>query len=286
MGEDGLTVFPKLKAGPRGGGAPDVTVVYFHGQPGSPAELDLVFADRREHQGRVHAPDRATDRPDLSLAAYLAHLAASVLQRLPEGQVRLVGFSLGSYVAVEVGLRLEALGRGRDLSLDLVSAAAPLGCGDFLPDMAGGRVFSLARSQPRLFSALTSVQAGLSKIAPGLLYAQIFSGAAGADAQLARDAAFQTTVRGMIAHSLARGARAYRREILGYVAQPAERLAGLRAPVTLWQGDADTWTPPAMAQAIVAARPGDTILRRFPGLSHYSTLQVALPQILAGAAST
>ncbi|MDO8912745.1 MAG: alpha/beta hydrolase [Phenylobacterium sp.] len=259
-----------------------MTVVYFHGQPGSPAELDLVFPERREHQGRVHAPDRATDRPDLSLSAYLDHLTADVLRRLPEGQIRLVGFSLGSYVAVEVGLRLEALGRGRDLSLDLVSAAAPLDCGDFLPDMAGGAVFALARNQPRLFSALTSVQGGLSRVAPGLLFAQIFAGAAGADAQLARDPAFQTTVRGMIAHSLARGAQAYRREILGYVAQPTQRLAGLCAPITLWQGDADTWTPPAMAQAIVAIRPAT--LRRFPGLSHYSTLQVALPQILAGAA--
>lgn len=259
-----------------------MTVVYFHGQPGSPAELDLVFPDRREHQGRVHAPDRPTDRPDLSLSAYLDHLTADVLRRLPEGQIRLVGFSLGSYVAVEVGLRLEALGRGRDLSLDLVSTAAPLDCGDFLPDMAGGAVFALARNQPRLFSALTSVQGGLSRVAPGLLFAQIFAGAAGADAQLARDPAFQTTVRGMIAHSLARGARAYRREVLGYVAQPAQRLAGLSAPITLWQGDADTWTPPAMAQAIVAVRPAT--LRRFPGLSHYSTLQAALPQILAGAA--
>lgn len=260
-----------------------MTVVYFHGQPGSPAELDLVFADARGRQGRVHAPDRATDRPDLPLAAYLDHLAADIVQRIPEGPIRLVGFSLGSYVAVEVGLRLEALGRG--LSLDLVSAAAPLDCGDFLPDMAGGAVFALARDRPRLFSALTSVQGGLSRIAPGLLFAQIFAGSAGADAQLARDPAFQTTVRDMIAHSLARGARAYRREILGYVAQPAERPAGLRAPVTLWQGDADTWTPPAMADAIAAVRPGDTLLRRFPGLSHYSTLKAALPQILAGAAS-
>lgn len=259
-----------------------MTVVYFHGQPGSPAELDLVFADPREHQGRVHAPDRATDRPDLPLAAYLDHLAADIGQRFPEGPLRLVGFSLGSFVAVEIGLRLEAL--GRNLSLDLVSAAAPLDCGDFLPDMAGGAVFALARNQPALFSALTSVQGGLSRVAPGLLFAQIFAGAAGADAHLARDPAFQARVRGMIAHSLARGARAYRREILGYVAQPAQRLAGLRAPITLWQGDDDTWTPPAMAEAIVAVRPAT--LRRFPGLSHYSTLQAALPQILAGAAST
>ena len=76
-------------------------------------------------------------------------------------------------------------------------------------------------------------------------------------------------------------ARGYRREISGYVAQTSGRLSRLTQPVTLWQGLADTWTPPAMAQALAAARPETRTLRTFPGLPHYSTLQAALPEIFS-----
>nr|QQZ49659.1 hypothetical protein JKL49_22710 [Phenylobacterium glaciei] len=50
----------------------------------------------------------------------------------------------------------------------------------------------------------------------------------------------------------------------------------------LWQGQADSWTPPAMAQALAAARPQSRTLRTFAGLSHYSTLRAALPEIFGG----
>lgn len=52
-------------------------------------------------------------------------------------------------------------------------------------------------------------------------------------------------------------------------------------PVAFWQGLADTWTPPAMARALAAARPETRMLRPFPGLSHYSTLKAALPEVFS-----
>lgn len=250
--------------------------VYFHGQPGSLEELTL--AGGASLPPGLFAPDRATDRPDLPLGAYLDHLAATILARLPDGPIRLVGFSLGAFVALEVALRIA----GRDVRLDLVSPAAPLGLGDFLPDMAGGAVFGLAARSPGLFGLLTGVQGVLARAAPGLLFSQIFAGAAGADGALARDPGFQATIRRILAHGLARGAKGYRREVLGYVGWAPERLSGLTHPVALWQGEADTWTPPAMARALAAALPGAPMLRTFPGLSHYSTLQAALPEIFAG----
>ena len=250
--------------------------VYFHGQPGSPDELSLVAAGRLP--SGLFAPDRATDRPDLPLGGYLDHLTATVLARYPAGPIRLVGFSLGAVVAIEVALRIA----GRDVRLDLVSPAAPLGLGDFLPDMAGGAVFGLAARSPGLFGLLTGVQGALARLAPDLLFSQIFAGAAGADADLARDPAFQATLKRILAHGLAGGAKGYRREVLGYVAWAPERLSGLTHPVTLWQGEADSWTPPAMARALAAALPGAPEVRTFPGLSHYSTLQAALPAIFAG----
>ena len=252
--------------------------VYFHGQPGSPDELTLVGAARLPPA--LLAPDRAADRPDLPLEPYLDHLAAAVRARFPAGAIRLVGFSLGAFVALEVALRLA----DREVRLELVSPAAPLGLGDFLPDMAGGAVFGLAGRSPGLFGLLTGVQGGLARLAPGLLFGQIFAGAAGADADLARDPAFRATITRILRHTLAHGATGYRREVLGYVGWSPERLSGLRHPVTLWQGEADTWTPPAMARALARALPGAPTLRTFPGLSHYSTLQAALPEIFAAGA--
>ena len=120
-------------------------IVYFHGQPGSPDELTLVSAVGLPPG--LFAPDRAVDRPDLPLGPWLDHLTATVLARYPAGPIRLVGFSLGAFMAIEVALRIA----DREVRLDLVSPAAPLGLGDFLPDMAGGPVFGLAARNPGLF---------------------------------------------------------------------------------------------------------------------------------------
>jgi pimeloyl-ACP methyl ester carboxylesterase len=252
--------------------------VYFHGQPGSPLELRLCGLEGWLASPELFAPDRGHERRELPLEPYMEHLVEGVVRRFPEGPLRLVGFSLGGFVAVEVALRLAE--RGRDLRLDLVSAATPLGLGHFLPHMAGGLVFDLAARRPRLFGLLTSLQGGLSRAAPGLLFDQLFRTATGRDAELVADPALRRTLQAMVGRSLRGGARGYRREIVGYVAQDVERPSRLDAPVTLWQGDADNWTPPGMAEAFAAVRPEVRTVRTLPGLSHYSTLRAALPEIL------
>ena len=60
----------------------------------------------------------------------------------------------------------------------------------------------------------------------------------------------------------------------------AARLARLHRPVRIWQGRDDTWTPPQMAEALARALPDVRSLTWLDGLSHYSTLQQALPRIL------
>ena len=155
--------------------------VYVHGQPGSPEELRLVRADGWSGAQDLLAPDRAGEGADLPLAAYLDHLARTILQRVPAGPIRLVGFSLGGVIALDIVRRLIGAAGDRDLSLDLIATPAPLGDADVLKQMAGGMVFSLARTRPSLFGLLTSLQGALSRWAPGLLYRQIFAAAAGAD---------------------------------------------------------------------------------------------------------
>ncbi len=257
-------------------------LIYFHGQPGAPGEL-AVASPGQTLPAALFAPDRAAYRPELPLAQALDQLAGEIGRRFPQGPIRLVGFSLGGFIALETALRLEAAGRP-ELSLDLVSAAAPLDCGDVLPAMAGRAVFTLARDRPRLFALLTRAQGWMARRAPAFLLRQIFADAAGADADLARDPVFQAALAAILVHSLGGDARGYRREVLAYVAWPTSRLAALRAPVTLWQGEADTWTPPAMADALATALPNVVAVRRFEDLSHYSTLRRALPEILGAAA--
>ena len=257
---------------------PQALYVYFHGQPGSPEELSLVRADGWGRAEALYVPNRAAEHPRLTLAAYLDRLTETIAERRPQGPVRLVGFSLGGVVAIEMGLRLIAANPAMDVSLDLISTPAPLSSGDFLPSMAGGIVFSLARGSPLLFGLLTSLQGGLTRLAPGLLFDQLFATAAGADRDLARQPAFRATLQGILANSLRSGAKGYRREVLAYVAQDGAQWSRFDRPVRLWQGLADTWTPPEMTAPLAAAFPHATVTT-FEGLSHYSTLRAALPEI-------
>ena len=192
--------------------------VYFHGQPGSPEELQLAGPGAWAGAA-LYAPDRARDRPDLAMGPYLDHLTQAVLGCYPTGSIRLIGFSMGAFIAIEVALRLMKCAPDQAVSLDLVSAAAPLGCGDFRPHMAGGAVFALARDRPRLFALTTAVQGWLAKAAPDFLFAQVFARPAGGDADLVRDPAFRAMVKAILRHATARGARGFRREMLAYVAR-------------------------------------------------------------------
>ena len=252
--------------------------VYFHGQPGSPEELSLVRADGWRRAEALYVPNRAAEHPRLTLPDYLDRLTQTILERRPQGPVRLVGFSLGGVIAIEAGLRLIAASPAMDVSLDLISTPAPLSRGDFLPAMAGGIVFSLARRAPPLFGLLTSLQGGLSRLAPGRLFDQLFATAAGADKDLAREPAFRATLQAILSSSLRDGAEGYRREVLAYVAQDGAQWSRFDRPVRLWHGLADTWTPPEMTGPLAAAFPQASVTT-FEGPSHYSTLRAALPEI-------
>lgn len=248
---------------------------YFHGQPGAPLELGILLSRPAD----VFAPDRNRDRPELSAGAYYDHLAQEIRRLRPDGPLRLVGFSIGAFVACEVALRLD----DRDLALDLISPAAPLGLGDFLPHMAGGPVFRLARDRPMAFRILTWAQGLVARGAPDLLLDQLFASASGEDAVLARSARFRHILTAAMNQSLGQGATGYRRDLHAYVRAAGDRFAGLSAPMTLWHGSADTWAPSGMSQALAAQRPTRRQVRLLPGQSHYSTLMAAAGEIFAAA---
>ncbi len=252
-------------------------VVYFHGAPGAPEEVARFDALARRHGVRLAAIDRGGFAPELGPEAYRVALADGIASLADGASVHLVGFSLGAFVALTTAPRLGS----QVASLDLVSAAAPLELGDFLPGMAGRPVFDMARRSPLGFRAMTRVQAALAAHAPAKLFGMLFATAAGGDRALAGEQGFRDEVGAVLRRALGPGRRGYRRDVSAYVRPWAETLAEVRAPAWLWHGRDDNWAPPAMAVALEHALPEVRRLEIAPGLSHYSCLFEAMPQVLA-----
>lgn len=247
-------------------------IVYFHGSPGSPRELALF--GRGALNAGVFAPDR-THWLQHSEVDNFDRLAADIRIFSCGTPVHLVAFSLGVRPALLIAARLrEEVG-----AIDLISPAAPADGGDYR-GMAGHRVFDLAARSPYAFALLTALQGTAARFASEFLYRQLFTTAQGGDRELAIQPTFRTMMYKVLADSLTHGASGYRADVLGYVAPWGDMLATVTQPTTLWHGDADNWAPPAMSELLAARLANVTRVHRLTGLSHYSTLAVALDGLL------
>ncbi len=240
-------------------------LAYCHGMPGGPGEWAANAPPALANAAWL--ADR--NDPDLTFDA----IAAALTTQFPDG-VCLIGFSAGAFAALQVAARMGAGVR----ALHLISPAAPLQLGQFLPDMAGGPIFRLAACHPRLFGLVVRVQSLLARRAPYFLLHRLFATAQGGDRALLADAAFVEGMAEVLRAGLGSIPGGFRREVLAYVADWRGDLAGVTVPVTIWQGDQDNWTPPAMGRALHAALPG-SVLEILPGCSHYSALRAALARI-------
>ena len=166
--------------------------------------------------------------------------------------------------------------------IDLIAPAVPLSLGDFLPDMAGGALFGVARDHPRLFGLLTRAQVLGARFAPAMLVKALLADTRGGDAALGSDPAFRALLASMLGETFASGGRGYRAEIADYVSDWTHRLDAVTQPVTIWQGDQDNWVPPEMAKALAVRLPVVARLEMLPGLSHYSALQWYLQRFSPG----
>jgi pimeloyl-ACP methyl ester carboxylesterase len=236
------------------------TTLYFHGLPGSAAELAAFGPELVARTAGFRVAARGGD---------FARLAEGIAAQFPEGPLRLVGFSLGAAAA----LRIAPLLGERVAQIDLVSPAAPLQLGDFLAGMAGAPVFRAALAGRWPFTALTFMQAQAARIAPHKMAAALMAKAKGEDRALAADPRFIAALAQSLRHSLIDNRAAYTSEINAYVSDWRADLALVRQPVRIWQGSADDWTPPAMADALVAALPRRPQVTLLTGLSHFSTLR-------------
>lgn len=237
--------------------------VYFHGLPGSAAELAGFGPEIAGRAAGFHVAARGGD---------FARLADGIAARFPERPLRLVGFSLGAAAA----LRVAPLLGDRVERIDLVSPAAPLQLGDFLKGMAGAPVFRAAMAGRWPFTALTLVQAQVARAAPHKMAAALMAKAMGEDRDLATDPRFIAALAQSLRHSLLDSREAYASEIRAYVTDWRADLARVHQPVRIWQGSVDDWTPPAMAEALAAGLPTRPQVTILTGLSHFSTLRAYL----------
>ncbi len=246
--------------------------LYFHGLPGSAAELASFGPEIAAQAGHFHVIARGDALASGPGESYFARLAAQISAQFPDGPLRLAGFSAGAAAALRVAPHLAA----RVQQIDLVSPAAPLQLGDFLGGMAGAPVFRAALAGRVPFAALTFVQAQVTRLAPERMAAALMAKACGADRELAADRDFIAGLAQSLRRSLIDQRAAYAAEIRAYVTDWSSELATVQQPVRIWQGSEDDWTPPAMAQALAARLPAEPSLRVLPGLSHFSALRAYL----------
>jgi pimeloyl-ACP methyl ester carboxylesterase len=257
------------------GAADGPLTIYFHGAPGAPSELAAFDAPARAYGLTLGCFDRFALDAALTGPAYFATLADAVRAVAGERQVNLIGFSIGACVALHISRLLGAQVR----QLHLISAAAPLQSGRFLPSMAGRAVFRSAKASPALFKAVTLCQATLARWAPGVLRFALFRGAAGADHGLASDRAFRLSMNDLLHTGLGIGWAGYVRDILIYVQDWSTTPAQVMADTSLWHGSLDNWSPPEMATCLQRGIPNCRQLNMLEGLSHYSCMYAAAPLI-------
>lgn len=243
--------------------------VYCHGLPGLPEELSLFgfLPPEAEICGldRLGAPGRSYG--ESLLAAFDA---------LELGEpVAVAGFSLGAMSALKLAARRPLLVR----SLLLISPAAPLELGDFLPLMAGRPVFEAARRGPVSLGVLGAFQATLLSVAPQTLVRTMFRQSCEAERQLLSSRRFAETVTLGLRSCLGAHRAAYQRELTAYVRPWADVLDDIRCEVEIVQGGEDNWTPPAMAEALRQRLGNRASLAAMASLGHYSTLQAAAARL-------
>ncbi|SFN91514.1 Pimeloyl-ACP methyl ester carboxylesterase [Roseovarius lutimaris] len=243
--------------------------LYFcHGLPGSPSDADLGFADQFDLPPII-APDLFSAKApgDDPVKTAIAQFE-SLTGKIPDGSIHLLGFSMGAMLAIHIA----AAHPERIKRLTLISPAAPLQLGNFLPHMAGQPLFRLAARHPSLFLALTYGQGLLARAAPELLIRRLFASAGGSEHALLEHPDAAEAIRQGLRHSYTHHPKGYARMIAAYVSDWSPVLTSILCPMDIWQGTADRWVPLAMTQALADRLPGKVRLRLLEGAGHYSTL--------------
>jgi len=252
-------------------------LIYFHGAPGSPKEAVVFDQYAKECGLKIICFDRFSAEASLQQQDYYQYLAKTIIDEAEGKPIDLVGFSIGCQAAIETSKYI----KNQVQSLHLISAAAPLDGGDFLNNMAGKMVFSLAKKYPMAFKYLSYWQTLLAKVAPNILYKMLFSSAAGQDQSLSKTDEFKHYITPVLTHCFSKNVQGYIREVCLYVTPWKTEIINCTIKTHIWHGTHDNWSPVSMGHYLKKNMPLATQLELFPKLSHYSCLYAAAPKICA-----
>ncbi len=252
----------------------DKPIIYFHGAPGAIEEAG-VFSEAAIRSGRrILCFDRFAIDKSINGDAYFKHIADAIISEVGSRKVDIVGFSIGAYIAIEVSQKLgDQVGE-----LHLISAAAPLDAGDFLPHMAGKPIFGLAKNHPKTFSLLVLFQSFLAKLLPSILFGMLFSSAAGGDKDLVSQKKFKNFIVPILKQSYKNSGVGFARDVKQYVNWSLASIEKQAMEVFIWHGQADNWSPISMASGLAEIFPQSSSYE-LKELSHYSTLYAVSDKI-------
>ena len=242
-----------------------VTYVFCHGMPGTIDDAQLLRA--ANPTASIVALDLLKVSPAASEEGLLSEFDRITADASGK-TVHLIGFSIGAMVAIKLAARRP----NRVSGLTLVSAAAPLSLGDFLPDTAGRVVFELARNRPWALSLLTRVQGILVRTAPNRLVKGLFAKCGPRERELLRSEHFRDIVIMGMKASFVDHPQSYLTFVKEYVHDWQGDIPDVICPVHLWHGTRDTWAPPSMAQALEKAFAAPVTMTWIEQGEHYSTL--------------
>jgi len=249
-------------------------VIYFHGAPGAVEECSVFDAYAKKNNLKIVCFDRFAIEPSLDSESYFDYLASQIKTKAGEQSIDMIGFSIGSYIALEVGKRLHDQLR----HTHLISAVAPIHVDNFIDEMAGGLVFKLAKEWPFIFSLLTRYQKLMALLAPFMLVNMFFSSAVAKDKELSKQRDFKRYMASLLKQCFQNRSIGYKRDIKFYLTWQGN-LDRYTSNIYLWHGTEDNWSPFSMATYLCNEMSGDTNLEALKGLSHYSCLYDAAPKI-------
>ena len=251
-------------------------VVYFHGAPGALEECEIFDEDAKISGLRIMCFDRFSLADSYDRAGYYQQIANQIKRQADGKLIDIIGFSIGTHVAIEVIKLLKDQVR----YTHLISAVAPINSGPFIEHMAGGLVFKLAMEKPAIFWLLTKFQQMMALLAPKILVSMLFASSVGEDKILSEKSAFKRYITPLLQHCFKRRTKGYIRDVNFYVQWQSD-FSAYTNKVYLWHGTKDNWSPFTMATYLCDAIPGATSIQTMEGLSHYTALFEAVSQICA-----
>ncbi len=251
-------------------------VVYFHGAPGAIEECAIFNEYAKKNNLRIICFDRFSLADSYNRAGYYQQIATSIKREANGKPLDIVGFSIGTHVALEV-IRLL---KDQVHNTHLISVVAPINAGPFIDNMAGGMVFKLAMEKPAIFWLLTKFQQMMAVLAPKILVSMLFASSVGEDKILSKKGDFRRYITPLLKNCFKRRTKGYMRDVNFYVKWQGD-FSDDTSNVYLWHGTKDNWSPLTMATYLCDSMSGTTGIQSMEGLSHYTALFEAAPQICA-----